>query len=61
MVVEQWKDVIGYESYYQVSNLEQVRSVDRVVRGRQNSTRKLKGRILQIVPSGEWGYLAVTL
>lgn len=61
MVVEQWKDVIGYEGYYQVSNLGRVRSVDRVVRGRQNSTKKLKGRILQSLPINGYGYLIVNL
>ena len=30
---EIWKDVIGYEGYYQVSNLGNVRSIDRYVKG----------------------------
>ena len=28
---EIWKDVIGYEGYYQVSNLGRIRSIDREV------------------------------
>ena len=28
---EYWKDVIGYEGYYQVSNLGNVRSLDRKI------------------------------
>lgn len=30
-IKEEWRDVIGYEGYYQVSNTGMVRSVDRVV------------------------------
>ena len=31
---EEWKDVIGYEELYQVSNLGRVKSLDRVVKGK---------------------------
>lgn len=31
MQEEIWKDVVGYEGYYQVSNLGRVKSVGRVV------------------------------
>ncbi|MCQ9627538.1 HNH endonuclease [Cetobacterium somerae] len=42
---EIWKDVVGYEGYYQVSNLGRIRSCDREVRfGKQK--RISKGRIL---------------
>ena len=30
-IKEEWRDVVGYEGYYQVSNFGQVRSVDRVI------------------------------
>ena len=39
---EIWKDVVGYEGYYQVSNLGRVRSLDRIV----SNGRKIKGKIL---------------
>ncbi|ABF57478.1 putative endodeoxyribonuclease [Corynebacterium phage P1201] len=29
--MEEWKDINGYEGYYQVSNYGRVRSLDRVV------------------------------
>ena len=29
---EIWKDIKGYEGYYQVSNFGQVRSIDRIVK-----------------------------
>ena len=55
-VAEQWKPVRGYEGQYEVSNLGRVRGIDRVVRGRENSTRNIKGRILtpRIRPDGTW-------
>lgn len=55
MAVEQWRDVIGYEGIYQVSNLGQVRSLDRPGRGRW-----AKGRVMR--PSSErHGHLHVIL
>lgn len=30
-IKEEWRDVVGYEGYYQVSNFGQVRSVDRII------------------------------
>ena len=44
---EQWKDVVGYEGYYQVSNLGRVRSIDRVIRHKRYGPMKLKGRLIQ--------------
>ena len=39
---EIWKDVAGYEGYYQVSNKGNVRSVERIVRGRKYGGRTLR-------------------
>ena len=47
---EIWKDIKGYEGYYQVSNLGRVRSLKRVVGAGKNanhSTQTLNGRILK--------------
>ena len=41
---EIWKDIRGYEGYYQVSNFGNVRSMDRV----DSYCRNLKGRILKL-------------
>lgn len=45
-VEEQWRPVRGYENEYQVSNLGQVQSVERFVRGRDGSARRLQGKLL---------------
>ena len=43
---EIWKDVAGYEGYYQVSNLGQVKSLDRYVKYKRIGLRLIKGKIL---------------
>lgn len=57
---EIWKDVAGYEGYYQVSNLGRVKSVDRCITGKKGySTLVLKkGEILS--PRLTAGCLQVT-
>lgn len=49
---EEWRDIEGYEGYYQVSNFGRVRSVDRViylhdkVSGRIRQSQTIRGKIL---------------
>lgn len=45
---EIWKDVVGYEGYYQVSNLGNVRSKDRIVPCKKNGQRFLKCQPLKL-------------
>lgn len=56
---EIWKDVKGYEGLYQVSNLGNVKSLDKYVNGR-NSKRLVKGRILSLFDDKD-GYKLVNL
>lgn len=58
---EQWRDVVDYEGYYQVSNMGRVRSVDRVVPHPHYGTMKLKSRILQPSSNNQRGYFVVSL
>ena len=44
--MEQWKDVVGYEGYYQVSSNGNVRSVDRVVVRTDGVRQRRKGKAL---------------
>jgi hypothetical protein len=62
-VEEIWKDVVGYEGSYQVSNLGRVKSVDRTVtvfRGKDVYPYKIHGRILKPTVQNH-GYLGVWL
>lgn len=58
---EHWRDVIGYEGYYQVSDLGRVRSVDRVVPDKRYGSRTLTGRLLKASSTDKYGHLAVYL
>jgi len=55
---EIWKDVVGYEGYYQVSNLGNVKSLDRVINTKQG-LRNINGRLLK--PANQKGYEIVPL
>ena len=45
--IEIWKDIPGYEGLYQVSNLGNVKSLDRIVFNKGNkSLQKIKGKNL---------------
>ena len=57
---EIWMPVIGYEGLYQVSNMGNVRSLDREITDRSGCVRILKGRVRkQVMTRG--GYLMVGL
>ena len=55
---EIWKDVKGFEGFYQVSNLGRVRSLDRIAVSENRSTQKIKGAIKK-VKVGKNGYYMV--
>lgn len=58
--MEIWKDINGFENEYQVSNLGNVKSLERFVNGVLGSKRKIKGRLLK--PNiGTNGYRYVVL
>lgn len=44
---EVWKDILGFEGYYQVSNLGKVRSLDRVVEKKDGTSQLYKGRMMR--------------
>lgn len=55
---EEWRDIAGYEGYYQVSDMGRVRSLTRTFKRLDGSTATYKGRI--IVPVGR-PYLHTTV
>ena len=52
---EEWRDIKGYEGYYQVSNYGRVRSLDRVI-----DNRIIKGK-LKCIKYSKLGYCIVSL
>lgn len=56
---EIWKPVVGYEGYYEVSNIGSVRSITRTISRRDGKTQTLKSKIPTILVSR--GYKKVCL
>jgi len=57
---EIWKDIKGYEGYYQISNRGIVRSLDRKIEYSDGRTRIYKGKIIKQLKNNN-GYLYVRL
>jgi hypothetical protein len=57
---ERWLPVVGYEGYYEVSDLGRVRSLDRIVVTRGQGTRISRGRILKFGTYKRTGHKHVT-
>lgn len=58
---EEWRDVVGYEKYYQVSNLGNVRSKDRKKKHSRSGTYfTFKGRLMKTYLQAN-GYIRIEL
>ena len=60
MAHEEWRDVVGYEGYYQVSNLGRVRSLDRSLPTSTGLIRHYTGKELKQRVNAN-GYLTVSI
>lgn len=59
--MEKWKDIKGYEGYYQVSDKGRVRSLDRYINDTTRCrTQFIKGRLIKLCDNGK-GYKQVHL
>ena len=61
MLVEEWKDINGFEGFYQISTMGRVRSLDRVVHCGYGKCRKERGRLLKLAICKSNGYFIVVL
>jgi len=57
---EEWKDILGYEGYYQVSSFGRILSKDRIAATKNNVIKSTKGKICSLNKK-ENGYLTVML
>ena len=46
--IEEWKDIQGFEGWYQISNYGNIKSLDRISPGKNNSVRHLKGAFMKL-------------
>lgn len=60
MTDEQWRPVVGYEGFYEVSDLGYVRGVERIVRAKLGSERRQRAVELRPAINGN-GYYSVRL
>jgi hypothetical protein len=60
MESEIWKDIPGYEGYYQASNFGKIKSLDRHVYNPRKKPKFCKGKILNTCVN-EYGYSIITL
>lgn len=60
METEVWKDIEGYEGLYQVSNMGNVKSLERTITCQDGSKRTYKSKLLKPQPNN-MGYLRVGL
>ena len=57
---EIWKEIPGYEGYFEVSNLGNFRSKDRIIKYKQNGTRLYPGKMLKVEQMQD-GYQRIVL
>lgn len=60
MIEEIWRDIVGYEGLYKISNLGRVKSLDRVIKYKTGRLQKIKGKIKTIKINNS-GYAIVIL
>lgn len=58
--MEIWKDIPGYNGFYQISNLGNVKSLSRTIIRKNNKLQFIKEKILKPIKNGH-GYLFVNL
>ena len=57
---EVWKEVEGFEGYYEVSNLGRLRSMDRIVKFKDGREHFYKSRMIQGTVNSD-GYINIKL
>lgn len=58
--VEEWRPVVGYEGFYEVSNLGNVRSIDRIIKYKKSGKSLRRGRTMRL-NTNRYGYIDLKL
>lgn len=61
IIGEVWKDIEGFEGYYQVSSQGRVKSLDRTILRANGRKHTWRGQLLSLKPSSTTGYARVCL
>lgn len=59
-MLEEWREIKGYEGYYEVSNYGRVRSVTRTIRYKSGHLRVINGQGIKLIKKNT-GYMQVNL
>jgi len=57
---EIWKDVVGYEGFYQVSNKGNAMSLGRIILDKNGVSRNTKAKLMRLLFNKKNGYLKIT-
>lgn len=57
---EEWRDVVGFEGFYKISNLGRIVALERKVIGRWDKPRTQFAKLLKLKPN-KYGYIRITL
>lgn len=60
MKKEIWKDIKGYEGFYQISNFGKVKSLTRLIIRKNNNDFTLKGKLLKSANNGNYDLVVLT-
>ena len=60
-MIEEWRDIVGYEGIYQGSSKGRIRSVDRIQTNKLGRTRSWNGVELKQHKDKRIGYMLVSL
>lgn len=58
-VREEWRPMVGYEGYYEVSNLGQIRGVERLINCKNGTRKTIRGKVLKQSTHYKNGYKSV--
>lgn len=59
--MEEWKDIVGYEGLYQVSDLGNIKSLDRWIYGRGRKKKQLRHGCVMKFKTDKYGYFTLQL
>lgn len=60
-MIEEWKNIEGFEERYQISNLERIKSILRKLNSRYGKNRTLNEKILALNKDKNTHYVSITL
>jgi hypothetical protein len=61
LYTEEWKDIFGYEGFYQISNFGRIKSLSTIFTDKNNMAKNIVGRILKSTPLIKTNHLHIKI